>query len=78
MAASSSRRSSRTRKILVPVLLVHGSADTDVRPDQTENAAEHIPDAQVIRVRNGTHLCMWTDPASGDIQERVAATMTGA
>jgi len=27
--------------IRVPVLLVHGTADTDVRPDQTDNAAEH-------------------------------------
>ena len=60
-------------KIRVPTLLVHGTADTDVRPDQTENAAGHIPDAEVIRVRNGTHLCMWTDPPSADIKERAAA-----
>ena len=47
-------------------------------PDQTENAAERIPDAEIIRVRNCTHLGMWTDPTSGDTHERVAATMTSA
>jgi len=65
-------------KIRVPTLLVHGTADSDVRPDQTDNAAEHIPDTQVIRVQNGTHLCVWTDPASADIQERITAVMSGA
>jgi pimeloyl-ACP methyl ester carboxylesterase len=64
--------------IRVPVLLVHGTADTDVRPDQTENAARHIPDAEVIRVQNGTHLCPWTDPTSFGIQERIAAAITRA
>jgi len=66
-------RPKRPGKLRVPVPLVHGTADTDVRPDQTENAAGHIPDAEVIRVRNGTHLCMWTDPPSADIKERAAA-----
>ena len=65
-------------KIRVPTLLVHGTADTDVGPDQTENAAERIPDAEVIRVKNGTHLCTWADPASADIQERIAAVLNGA
>ena len=65
-------------KIRVPTLLVHGTADTDVRPDQTDNAAGHIPDAQVIRVPNGTHLCVWADPASAGIQERITAVMSGA
>jgi pimeloyl-ACP methyl ester carboxylesterase len=65
-------------KIRVPTLLVHGTADSDVWPDQTENAAEHIPHAEVIRVKNGTHLCTWADPASADIQERIAAVLNGA
>jgi pimeloyl-ACP methyl ester carboxylesterase len=46
--------------------------------DQTENAAEHVSNAEVIRVRNGTHLCVWTDPTSADIQERIAAALSGA
>jgi hypothetical protein len=46
-----------------------------VHPDQTENAAQHIPNAEVIRVQNGTHLCMWTDPTSPAIQERIATVL---
>jgi pimeloyl-ACP methyl ester carboxylesterase len=62
-------------KIRVPTLLVHGTADNDVRPDQTENAAERIPGAEVIRVKNGTHLCAWTDPSSAELQDRLAVAM---
>lgn len=65
-------------QIQVPTLLVHGTADSDVLPAQTENAAEHIPGAQVIRVQDGTHLCVWTDPTSDDVQERIAAFMSGS
>lgn len=65
-------------KIRVPTLLVHGTADTDVRPEQTDNAAGRIPDAQVIRVQNGTHLCVWADPASADVQERITTVISGA
>jgi pimeloyl-ACP methyl ester carboxylesterase len=64
-------------KIRVPALLVHGTADSDVRIDQTENAAERIPKAEVIRVQNGTHLCTWADPTSADVQERIAAFLGG-
>ena len=63
-------------EIPAPTLLVHGTADTDVRPDQTENAAEHIPNADVIRVQNGRDLCMWTDPTSADIHELIAAVIS--
>jgi pimeloyl-ACP methyl ester carboxylesterase len=65
-------------KIRVPTLLVHGTADTDVRPDQTDNAAGRIPGAQVIRVPNCTHLCTWADPASADVHERITAAINGA
>jgi pimeloyl-ACP methyl ester carboxylesterase len=65
-------------KIRVPTLLVHGTADNDVRPDQTDNAAERIPGAEVIRVKNGTHLCAWTDPSSAEVQEHLATAMRPA
>ncbi len=64
-------------KITAPTLLVHGTADSDVRPDQTENAAQQIPNAEVIRVQKGTHLCVWTDPTSEDIQGRITALLSG-
>jgi pimeloyl-ACP methyl ester carboxylesterase len=65
-------------KITLPTVLVHGTADSDVHPDQTENAAAHIPSAEVIRVQDGTHLCAWTDPTSADIQQRIAAVIRDA
>jgi hypothetical protein len=63
--------------ITVSTVLVHGTADSDVRPEQSENAAAHIPNAEVIRVKNGTHLCAWTDPTSADVQERIASVLSG-
>jgi hypothetical protein len=29
-------------------------------------------------VQNGTHLCVWADPASAGIQERITTVMSGA
>jgi pimeloyl-ACP methyl ester carboxylesterase len=62
-------------KIRVPTVLVHGTADSDVRPDQTEYAADRIAAAEVLRVPNGTHLCAWVDPTSAEIQDRLAAVL---
>jgi pimeloyl-ACP methyl ester carboxylesterase len=59
--------------ISTPTLLVHGAADSDVHPDQSENALEQLPDAEILRVENGTHLCVWTDPTSDEIQARIIA-----
>lgn len=61
------------RSISTPTLLVHGTADSDVHPEQSENGIKELPNAELVRVENGTHLCVWTDPTSGDIQERIAA-----
>lgn len=57
--------------ISTPTLLVHGTADSDVHPDQSENALEQLPNADIVRVANGTHLCVWTDPTSDDLQARI-------
>ena len=59
--------------ISTPTLLVHGTADSDVHPDQSENAVQLLPNAEILRVENGTHLCVWTDPTSDDIQARIIA-----
>ena len=56
-----------------PTLLVHGTADSDVHPEQSENAVKQLPNAEIIRVDTGTHLCVWTDPTSDDIQARIIA-----
>jgi pimeloyl-ACP methyl ester carboxylesterase len=57
--------------VTVPTLLVHGTADSDVHPDQSENGLKQLPHAELLRVKNGTHLCAWTDPTSEDIQTRI-------
>ena len=59
--------------ISTPTLLVHGTADSDVHPDQSENALVHLPHSEILRVQDGTHLCVWTDPTSDDIQARIIA-----
>src|SRR6478609_1890046 len=42
-------------------------------PEQSENAVKQLPNAEIIRVDTGTHLCVWTDPTSDDIQARIIA-----
>jgi pimeloyl-ACP methyl ester carboxylesterase len=59
--------------ISTPTLLVHGTADSDVHPDQSEHALEQLPNGELLRVDAGTHLCVWTDPTSDDIQARIVA-----
>jgi len=59
--------------ISTPTLLIHGAADSDVHPEQSENALQQLPDADILRVENGTHLCVWTDPTSDEIQARIIA-----
>lgn len=58
--------------IRTPTLLVHGTADTDVPPEYGEYARLEIPDAEVLPIQDGTHLAVWTDPASDDVQGRIA------
>jgi pimeloyl-ACP methyl ester carboxylesterase len=62
--------------IVAPTLLVHGTADSDVHPDQSENALSQLPHAGIIRVERGTHLCVWTDPTSDVIQARIVDHLT--
>ena len=59
--------------ISTPTLLVHGTADSDVHPDQSDNGLQHLPNSDILRVADGTHMCVWTDPTSDDIQARIIA-----
>ncbi len=58
-------------EISVPTLLIHGTADSDVGPEQSEHALSAIAGAEILRVEKGTHLCVWTDPTSADIQSSI-------
>jgi len=59
--------------IEAPVLLVHGTIDSDVPPDHSEHAHDTLPNSEIVRVENGTHIATWTDPTSDNIQARIVA-----
>jgi pimeloyl-ACP methyl ester carboxylesterase len=59
--------------IEAPVLLVHGTVDTDVPPSYSDSAQAQLPVADLLPVENGTHLAVWTDPRSDDVQGRIAS-----
>ena len=54
-----------------PVLPVHGDADADVPPEQSDHAHAALPDAELLVVPGGTHVAVWTDPTSADLQARI-------
>jgi pimeloyl-ACP methyl ester carboxylesterase len=60
-------------KVVAPVLLVHGTVDTDVPPSYSDFAKERLPSAELVPITNGTHLAVWTDPSSDQVQARIAA-----
>jgi pimeloyl-ACP methyl ester carboxylesterase len=57
--------------VAAPVLLVHGTADSDVPPEYSDHALAHLPEAQLVAVDKGTHLAVWTDPTAADVQSRI-------
>jgi pimeloyl-ACP methyl ester carboxylesterase len=59
-------------RITTPTLLVHGTVDTDVKPEYSEHALAQISGAEIVRVNDGTHLAVWTDPTSDDLHTRIA------
>ncbi len=57
-------------EIRAPALIVHGTADTDVPPDHGDHAAATIPDAELLPMETGTHLCLYTHPDAAAAQAR--------
>ncbi len=58
--------------VTAPTLLVHGTSDGDVAPEQSDHALAAIPRSELLAVENGTHVAAWTDPTSDAIQARIA------
>ncbi len=58
-------------KIKTPTLLVHGTVDTDVPPEYSKYAHDHIAGSKLIHVKDGNHFAVWTDPTSDNVQKQI-------
>ena len=59
------------------VVLLQGTADSDVHPDQSEHALELLPNVEIHRIPLGTHLAVWTDPTTDKVQAAVIEHLKG-
>ncbi|WIB76698.1 alpha/beta hydrolase [Curtobacterium sp. MCPF17_002] len=57
-------------RIQAPVLLIHGSADTDALPEHSHNAHEALPHSTLVMMDNGTHLAFYAHPDAPVVQRR--------
>lgn len=64
----------RVAEIAAPTLVVHGTDDAVVAPDNATHLAEAIPDARVAWIEGGGHLAFWEQPAR--VAELIAAHLT--
>lgn len=63
--------------ITAPTLLVYGTADSELPLEYGEFAKEHIQGAELLRVEKGTHVAVWTDPKSEELQAKIVAFLKG-
>lgn len=56
--------------IAVPTLIVHGTADAELKPADSEFAAGAIPAAELVLLEDGTHLAFWTHADAASAQAR--------
>jgi pimeloyl-ACP methyl ester carboxylesterase len=47
-------------EIRVPTFVMHGTADSVVPHEHGETVARRVPDAQILRIDGGGHLCVVT------------------
>lgn len=58
-----------------PTLIVQGDADREVPVADAEHAAGLIPDARLLLMPGGTHMCLFADPGFAEAQAEVVATL---
>lgn len=63
-------------RIQVPVLLIHGSADTDALPEYSHTAHEALPNSTLVMMDNGTHLAFYAHPDVALIQQQARTWIT--
>ncbi|WIE73492.1 alpha/beta hydrolase [Curtobacterium sp. MCJR17_020] len=59
--------------VRAPTLLVHGDADTEVRPDDSTRAAAAISGAELVTLPGGTHFALWDHRDAAAVQAQVRA-----
>jgi pimeloyl-ACP methyl ester carboxylesterase len=77
LAQFASIESLELHRIAAPTLVVQGSADTDVTPDDSGYAATTIPGAQRLDLDGGSHLALYTHPDAADAQRQVVEHLLG-
>ncbi|TAJ45586.1 alpha/beta fold hydrolase [Methanofollis fontis] len=55
-------------EIACPTLVIHGTHDADVKFYDGVYAYEHIKNAERLWIEEGSHLCFWIHPQSGEAQ----------
>ena len=58
-------------RITAPTLIVQGTVDSDLPPEQSYFAAETIPGAELLKLEEGTHLALYTNADADAAQQRV-------
>jgi len=58
-------------RIEAPTLIVQGTVDSDLPPEQSYSAARRIRGAELLELDEGTHLALYTNPDSDAAQRRV-------
>lgn len=63
-------------RVLCPVLLIHGAADTDATIDYSHTAHSTLPDSTLVVMQRGTHLAFYAHPQAPDVQEQARKWFT--
>ena len=58
-------------RITAPTLIVQGTIDSDLPPEQSYFAADTIPGADLLQLEEGTHLALYTNADSDAAQQRI-------
>jgi len=60
-------------KVTAPVLLVHADTDSDVPFEYSTYAADHVANSDLLEIKDGTHISVWTGPDEVMARDRIVA-----